>query len=93
MRFPIGIVWYHARARASLFQALTGSRRLFPNHFPDRRGLIKRTRATIAKLAIPQGKAALIVFNEGMPGFDLRLRAGGSAVWMRSIELVPSSGT
>ena len=43
---------------------------------------MKLTKATIAKLAVPAGKSELIVFDEDMPGFGLRLRAGGSAVWI-----------
>ena len=31
---------------------------------------------------MPLGKSELIVFDEDMPGFGLRLRAGGSAVWI-----------
>ena len=31
---------------------------------------------------LPQGKNEIIVFDEDMPGFGLRLRAGGSAVWV-----------
>lgn len=43
---------------------------------------MKLTKATIAKVAMPDGKSELIVFDEDMPGFGLRLRAGGSAVWI-----------
>jgi hypothetical protein len=43
---------------------------------------MKLTKATVGKLALPVGKSELIVFDEDMPGFGLRLRAGGSAVWV-----------
>lgn len=43
---------------------------------------MKLTKATITKLAVPVGKSEMIVFDEDMPGFGLRLRAGGSAVWI-----------
>ena len=43
---------------------------------------MKFTKATVAKLSVPAGKSELIVFDEDMPGFGLRLRAGGSAVWI-----------
>lgn len=43
---------------------------------------MKLTKITVAKLSIPAGKIELIVFDEDMPGFGLRLRAGGSAVWI-----------
>ena len=43
---------------------------------------MKLTKATVAKLTLPEGKSELIVFDEDLPGFGLRLRAGGSAVWV-----------
>ena len=43
---------------------------------------MKLTKATVAKLALPSGKSELIVFDEDLAGFGLRLRAGGSAVWI-----------
>ena len=43
---------------------------------------MKLTKATVGKLTLPAGKSELIVFDEDMPGFGLRLRAGGSAVWV-----------
>lgn len=43
---------------------------------------MKLTKATVAKLSVPAGKSELIVFDEDMPGFGLRLRTGGSAVWI-----------
>ena len=43
---------------------------------------MKLTKATVDKLALPAGKSEMIVFDEDLPGFGLRLRAGGSAVWV-----------
>ena len=43
---------------------------------------MKLTKANIAKLAMPTGKSEMIVFDEDMPGFGVRLRAGGSVVWI-----------
>jgi integrase len=43
---------------------------------------MKLTKAVVAKLALPAGKSDLIVFDEDLSGFGLRLRAGGSAVWI-----------
>ena len=43
---------------------------------------MKLTKATVTKLALPEGKNEIILFDEDMPGFGLRLRAGGSAVWV-----------
>ena len=43
---------------------------------------MKLTKATVTKLHIPDGKSELIVFDEDLAGFGLRLRAGGSAAWI-----------
>ena len=48
---------------------------------------MKLTKATVAKLAVPLGKSELIVFDEDLPGFGLRLRAGGSAVWVAQYRI------
>ena len=37
---------------------------------------------TIAGLTISQGKSELLVFDDDLPGFGLRLRAGGSRKWV-----------
>jgi integrase len=36
----------------------------------------------IAKLELPAGKSELIVFDDKLPGFGLRLRAGGKRTWI-----------
>jgi hypothetical protein len=33
-------------------------------------------------LAIPHGRSELIVFDDSLPGFGVRLRAGGKRVWI-----------
>ena len=43
---------------------------------------MKFTKASIARITVPAGRSELIVFDEDMPGFGLRLRAGGTAVWI-----------
>jgi integrase len=43
---------------------------------------MKLTKATVARLAVPPGKGELIVFDEDLPGFGLRLRMGGAKVWV-----------
>mgnify|MGYP000087111208 CR=1 FL=1 len=43
---------------------------------------MKLNKTTVAKLSMPAGKSELIVFDEDMSGFGIRLRAGGSAVWI-----------
>lgn len=43
---------------------------------------MKFTKPAVAKLALPEGKSELIVFDDALPGFGLRLRAGGKRVWI-----------
>lgn len=43
---------------------------------------MKLNKTTVAKLSMPASKSELIVFDEDMSGFGIRLRAGGSAVWV-----------
>ena len=40
------------------------------------------TKPTIAKLALPPGKNDLIVFDEALPNFGIRLRGGGKRTWI-----------
>jgi integrase len=50
---------------------------------------MKLAKATVAKLRIPDGKGELIAFDEDLPGFGLRLRAGGSATWVAQYRVGP----
>lgn len=43
---------------------------------------MKFTKPAVAKLSLPEGKSELIVFDDALPGFGLRLRAGGKRVWI-----------
>ena len=43
---------------------------------------MKLIKTTVTRLRIPEGKSELIVFDEDLPGFGLRLRAGGSTAWI-----------
>jgi integrase len=43
---------------------------------------MKLTQASIDRLALPPGKSELIVFDDDVPGFGLRLRAGGSRTFI-----------
>ncbi|MEM9627820.1 MAG: site-specific integrase [Pseudomonadota bacterium] len=43
---------------------------------------MKLTKAAVSKLRIPEGKSELLVFDDDMAGFGLRLRGGGSATWL-----------
>ena len=48
---------------------------------------MKLTRATMSKLVLPPGKSEMIVFDEGLPGFGLRVRAGGKRTWVAQFRV------
>ena len=48
---------------------------------------MRLSRQSVAKLALPDGKAELIVFDEDLPGFGLRIRAGGKRTWLAQYRL------
>ena len=48
---------------------------------------MRLTKVAVAKLSIPDGKSERIVFDDELPGFGLRLRAGGSAVWIAQYRI------
>jgi integrase len=43
---------------------------------------MKLTKANVSKIALPPGKSEVIVFDDDVPGWGLRIRAGGSATWI-----------
>ena len=43
---------------------------------------MKLNKQTIAGLSVPAGKSEAIVFDDDLPGFGIRLRAGGSRKWI-----------
>jgi integrase len=43
---------------------------------------MRLTDKTLVGLAIPAGKSELLIFDDDLPGFGLRLRAGGSRKWI-----------
>jgi integrase len=43
---------------------------------------VRFTKPAIAGLALQQGKAELIAFDDDLPGFGIRLRAGGKRTWV-----------
>ena len=55
---------------------------MLPICFPRCR--MKLTKAIVAGLALPQGKSEMIVFDEALPGFGLRIRSGASVVGSRN---------
>jgi hypothetical protein len=43
---------------------------------------MKLTVATVAKLSLPGGKSEIIFWDSDIPGFGLRMRAGGIRTWI-----------
>ena len=48
---------------------------------------MRLTKATVAKLALPPGKAEALIFDDALPGFGVRLRAGGSRKWVAQFKI------
>src|SRR5688500_16119610 len=48
---------------------------------------MRLTQVNIARLALPEDKSELIVFDDALPGFGIRLRAGGKRVWVAQYRL------
>jgi integrase len=47
------------------------------------------TQANISRLQLPAGKSDAIFFDDKIPGFGLRLRAGGSQTWVFQFKIGP----
>ena len=45
------------------------------------------TKPNLAKLSLPEGKSDLIVFDEALPNFGIRLRSGGKRTWIVQYRL------
>jgi site-specific recombinase XerD len=43
---------------------------------------MRLTKATVDRIRLPHGKSEIIVFDEILPGFGLRIRAGGKRTWI-----------
>jgi integrase len=48
---------------------------------------MKLTKATLTRLTLPEGKTDHVVWDDELPGFGLRLRAGGSRTWIARYRL------
>jgi integrase len=48
---------------------------------------MRLTQTAIDELSLPEGKAELIVFDEALPGFGVRLREGGKRTWIAQYRI------
>ena len=47
---------------------------------------------TIAGVVLPAGKSELVVFDEDLPGFGLRIRASGARSWVYQFRSAAGAG-
>ncbi|MBC8012879.1 MAG: DUF4102 domain-containing protein, partial [Methyloceanibacter sp.] len=52
---------------------------------------MKLTQESVERLRLPSGKDEIIYFDDQMPGFGVRLRAGGSKRWLIQYRIAPRS--
>jgi integrase len=48
---------------------------------------MRLTKANVAKLSLPEGKSDLLLFDDDLAGFGLRLRSGGKRTWIAQYRL------
>jgi integrase len=48
---------------------------------------MRLTRPNAARLAVPPGRTEIIVFDEALPGFGVRVRLGGKRTWIAQYRL------
>ena len=48
---------------------------------------MRLTKANLARYALPVGKAEALIFDPDLPGFGLRVRAGGKRTWIAQYRL------
>src|SRR5215203_665085 len=48
---------------------------------------MRLTRPNVARLAVPAGRTEIIVFDEALPGFGVRVRLGGKRTWIAQYRL------
>src|SRR3954466_601928 len=48
---------------------------------------MRLTRPNVARLAGPAGRTEIIVFDEALPGFGVRVRLGGKRTWIAQYRL------
>jgi integrase len=62
-------------------EAITRDRKV-ASHMLPKGSIVRLTKPNIAKLELPPGKSEVIVFDDALPGFGVRIRAGGKRVWI-----------
>src|SRR5829696_2397682 len=48
---------------------------------------MRLTRPNVARLTVPAGKTEILVFDEALPGFGVRVRVGGKRTWIAQYRL------
>src|SRR4051812_37128940 len=48
---------------------------------------MRLTRPNVTRLTVPAGKTEIIVFDETLPGFGVRVRLGGKRTWIAQYRL------
>ena len=48
---------------------------------------MKLTKATVSRLSLPDDKSEAIVFDDALPGFGVRIRAGGKRTWIAQYRM------
>ena len=48
---------------------------------------MRLTKANVARYALPEGKVEALIFDADLPGFGLRVRAGGKRTWIAQYRL------
>jgi integrase len=48
---------------------------------------MRLTRPNVARLTVPAGKTEILVFDEALPGFGVRVRIGGKRTWIAQYRL------
>jgi len=66
-----------------------GSAMLLPMCFPAScfPESMRLTKASLLRIVLPHGKTETIVFDDDIPGFGLRIRAGGKRTWVAQYRL------
>ncbi len=61
---------------------------MFPICFPIRGSVAMRlTKGNLSKITLPAGKAEILIFDDDLKGFGLRIRAGGKRTWLAQYRL------